>query len=74
MMPELGSSVDAIGIIRAMAVIGPKPGNMPMKVPAKQPVMRKSTFSMLKAVCSPVSRPSNTEDLRQWRNVYTQHL
>ena len=47
-----------MGIISAIAEIGPKPGSMPMKVPAKQPTITIRRLVGVIAVDSPVRIPS----------------
>ena len=48
-----------MGIIRAMAEIGPSPGNKPINVPTKQPAKTIKRFVGVNAVLSPNSIPSN---------------
>ena len=48
-----------MGIIRAMAVMGPSPGNMPMNVPAKHPTSRKVNAWSVNAALRPMMIPSN---------------
>ena len=67
----------ATGIIMAMMDIGPRPGNIPMKVPIRQPPMTINKFWIEKAVCRPSSNPSSMSDskkIRQWAHVYAQNL
>ena len=47
-----------IGIINAIAVIGPRPGSIPIIVPEKQPIMTIIKFFNDKAVFNPMSIPS----------------
>ena len=47
-----------IGIINAIAVIGPRPGSIPIIVPEKQPIITIIKFLNDKAVCNPMSIPS----------------
>ena len=63
-MPELGSKAEAIGIMSAIAVIGPKPGNMPINVPAKHPVIKNKMFCKENAVLNPAVMPSNIDEFR----------
>ena len=56
--------VIATGIMIAMIDIGPRPGNMPMKVPIRQPPATISTLVIENAVDRPMRSPSSTGVLR----------
>ena len=58
MMPVAEGRAEAMGIIKAMAVIGPNPGNMPMNVPIMQPITKNERFWMVNAAIRPVTIPS----------------
>ena len=47
-----------MGIISAIAEIGPRPGSMPMKVPAKQPTKSIMRLVGVSTVVRPMSMPS----------------
>ena len=51
--------VIATGIMMAMIDIGPRPGNMPMKVPIRQPPITIRRFVTEKAVERPIIMPSS---------------
>ena len=46
-------------LIKATADIGPRPGNIPMKVPAKQPTTTIIMLNGMIAVLRPTNIPSN---------------
>jgi hypothetical protein len=48
-----------MGIIRATAEIGPKPGNIPIKVPEKQPTTTIKILNGAMAVSKPAKIPSH---------------
>jgi hypothetical protein len=48
-----------MGIINAMALMGPRPGIMPIKVPAIQPKTTQLKLLKVKAVAIPVMMPSS---------------
>ena len=56
--PVAGSKPYVIGIIKAIAVIGPRPGSIPMIVPKKQPTITINIFWSVNAVVNPISIPS----------------
>jgi hypothetical protein len=48
-----------MGIIKATAEMGPRPGNIPIKVPEKQPKTTINKLNGMSAVDNPVNTPSN---------------
>ena len=56
--PVAGSKPYVIGIIKAIAVIGPSPGSIPMIVPKKQPTITINMFWKVRAVVNPINIPS----------------
>jgi hypothetical protein len=60
MSAAAGSPIDiATGIIIAIIDMGPKPGNMPIKVPIRQPPITTTSILIENTVCRPMSNPSN---------------
>ena len=59
-------SLSVIGIINAIAVIGPRPGSIPIIVPAEQPTNTITKFLKFNAVLIPDKIPSIMKLIRSF--------